>query len=189
MADRNERGQFLTGHANFSKKGKRPNFHGNKGSFHPGLIPWNSGKGESVSCKECNVLFYAAPWEMRRRNGKQFCSKQCAYKGRVLKSIFKAGKEHPAWIDGKSRTGYPPIFNRYLKNKIKKRDKFVCQLCFISEEEHRKKIGKGLCVNHIDFNKKNCDEKNLNTLCIKCNCKINWDREKWTNHFRSLVPI
>lgn len=68
MADRDEFGKFIKGHKSFSKKGKRPNFHGNSGSFKKGeerlignkfakgnkpnktsfkkgLIPWNKGMG------------------------------------------------------------------------------------------------------------------------------------------------
>lgn len=49
--------------------------------------------------------------------------------------------------------------------------------------------GRRLCVNHIDFDKKNCDERNLNTLCVGCNTRINWDRDRWTAYFQKQMEV
>lgn len=37
--------------------------------------------------------------------------------------------------------------------------------------------------NHIDYNKKNCNPKNLITLCRKCHSKTNSNRDYWINYF------
>ena len=78
---------------------------------------------------------------------------------------------------------YPREFSKELKLKIRTRDGFICCLCGRTEREELDELNYVLCVNHIDFNKNNCDEKNLNTLCRRCNIKINRDREYWTNYF------
>jgi hypothetical protein len=96
----------------------------------------------------------------------------------------KTGEKHWNWMGGISFEIYPIEFNRELKLKIRKRDKFKCQLCGISEKQSISRHHKVLCVNHIDYNKQNCSEENLNTLCIGCNAMVNGEREKWTLFFK-----
>lgn len=72
---------------------------------------------------------------------------------------------------------YPSEFNIKLKMKIRKRDKYKCQRC-----------GKnGKDVHHIDYNKHNCNENNLITLCDKCNNNANYDREYWYAYFMYIM--
>jgi hypothetical protein len=90
--------------------------------FKKGLIPWNKGKTLSEETKKlislskmgkptwnkkdkiskhcgvCAVTFLVSPWNEARK----FCSKPCAYKGRVLKGTFQKG--HP--IIGGAHTGH-----------------------------------------------------------------------------------
>lgn len=96
-----------------------------------------------------------------------------------------SGSKHWNWKGGISniRIPYPPEFNPTLKLKIRTRDNFICQLCGKTEKEELEAIGYVLCVNHIDFDRKNCKENNLNTLCRSCNVKIIKDRTYWTNYF------
>ena len=94
------------------------------------------------------------------------------------------GRNNYNWKGGISQNPYPEEFNRKLKMVIRKRDNFTCQLCGKSEEKELNERGRVLCVNHIDFNKDNCSSDNLNTLCLDCNIKINYDRGKWTNYFK-----
>src|SRR3990167_985190 len=63
------------------------------------------------------------------------------------------------------------------------RDNFICCLCGRTEREELEELNRVLSVNHIDFNKNNCKENNLNTLCLRCNVKICRQREFWTNYF------
>jgi len=99
------------------------------------------------------------------------------------------GEKNPAWKGGLAKLKYPRIFNKTLKLKIRTRDNFICILCGKTEEEELVEFGRVLCVNHIDFNKNNCDEQNLNTLCLSCNTKINSDREKWTLYFKNINNV
>jgi len=91
------------------------------------------------------------------------------------------------WQGGKSFEIYPKEFSRKLKLMIRQRDNFTCQRCGITEEESIITQGRVLCVNHIDFDKRNCDLKNLNTLCGICNLLVNNDRPHWTKYFQDLI--
>jgi hypothetical protein len=62
-----------------------------------------------------------------------------------------------------------------LKKAIRERDHYVCQLC----------LKNGWVVHHIDYDKKNCDPKNLITLCRKCHAKTNYNRNIWIRVFNN----
>ncbi len=94
---------------------------------------------------------------------------------------FKEGKNHPNWKNGISFEEYPREFNNILKEQIRKRDNYCCQLCYRTKKENK---NKNLDVHHIDYNKKNNNENNLISLCHKCHGKTNYTREKWLNYFR-----
>lgn len=96
---------------------------------------------------------------------------------------LQAKEKHPLWLGGISFNPYPREFNTKLKLKIRTRDNFICCLCGKTEREELEELNRVLCVNHIDFNKNNCKENNLNTLCQRCNIKICRQREFWTNYF------
>jgi len=83
--------------------------------------------------------------------------------------LGKVGEKAHNWIDGRSFIPYTREFNKRLKNKIKKRDNFICQLCGIEEKDYFQKLS----IHHLDYNKNNCSEKNLTTLCRGCNAKMN----------------
>ena len=113
-----------------------------------------------------------------------------AGKGRIVsdetrkkQSEASSGEKHWNWQDGLSNNPYPKEFNTKLKLKIRQRDNFTCCLCGKTEREELEELNRVLCVNHIDFNKDNCKEENLNTLCLRCNVKINRNRDYWTNYF------
>ena len=97
------------------------------------------------------------------------------------------GEKNPRWLGGISFEPYSLDWTKTLRLAIRQRDNFTCQRCGITEEEHLKKNGRVLSVNHIDFDKKNCDPKNLNTLCISCNVFINKNREYWTDYFNNKL--
>jgi len=83
------------------------------------------------------------------------------------------------WRGGISKLPYPFDFDNELKNLIRTRDNYTCQLCRRTEEEE----GKNLCVHHIDYIKENLNFSNLITLCRDCNLKVNHQREYWANFF------
>jgi 5-methylcytosine-specific restriction endonuclease McrA len=95
------------------------------------------------------------------------------------------GEKAYQWKGGISPKSYPAEFNPTLKLKIRQRDNFTCCLCGRTEREELEELDYVLCVNHIDFDKNNCSEENLNTLCRRCNVKINRERDYWTNYFQN----
>jgi len=87
---------------------------------------------------------------------------------------------------------YPVEFNDTLKEKIRKRDNYICQNCGMDNSQHIVKFGCNLSIHHIDYNKFNNCLTNLITLCYSCNSKANFNKNYWTNYFmfklnRSLI--
>jgi 5-methylcytosine-specific restriction endonuclease McrA len=74
-----------------------------------------------------------------------------------------------------------------LRKKIKIRDNNICQLCNMTEQESLIKFKRKLAINHIDFNKQNNNDTNLNVLCMKCNSKVNFNREYYTWYFQTKL--
>ena len=74
---------------------------------------------------------------------------------------------------------YSLDWNNELKTKIRERDNYTCQICKVN--------GKG--IHHIDYNKQNCKESNLITLCRSCHSKTNTNREYWISHFYQIIKI
>lgn len=92
-------------------------------------------------------------------------------------SKIMLGEGNPSWKGGKSFEPYTREWNKILKNKIKTRDN---NKCFICGSFNR------LQVHHIDYDKANCSDKNLITLCISCHMKTNYRRENWKQYFKNI---
>lgn len=97
---------------------------------------------------------------------------------------FKRSK-NPNWQGGKSFEEYSHLFNQQLKDRIRVRDSFICQKCKTPELE----LIQRLSIHHIDYNKKNCGEYNLISLCSKCNSEVNYNRNYWSNYFKKKGAI
>ena len=122
--------------------------------------------------------------------------KKCSYiwkkevgllKGKNNPMFGKKGKSAGNYIHGNCYEPYPLEFNAKLKLKIRKRDNYTCQNCGIIEEEHIIVLGRVLSVHHIDYNKENCKEDNLITLCNNCNTRVNFKRKHWKNYFKNRI--
>jgi hypothetical protein len=100
--------------------------------------------------------------------------------------IHRFGEKAPSWIDGRSYEPYPLEF-RLIREQIRKRDNYTCQNCSMTEEEHLIVIGNVLEVHHIDYNKKNCVENNLITLCKQCNLRANKNRDYWQKLYKTKL--
>ena len=101
---------------------------------------------------------------------------------------FKKGtpiEQHPRWLGGVSFEPYPVTFNNQLKEKIRCRDNYKCQMCGIPELE----TGKRSDVHHIDYVKENINEINLISLCRPCHIKTNSNRDYWKQYFiKEVMP-
>jgi 5-methylcytosine-specific restriction endonuclease McrA/DNA-directed RNA polymerase subunit RPC12/RpoP len=105
----------------------------------------------------------------------------------AMKKIDRDPRKHPCYIDGRSFEKYPKKFNIKLREKIRNRDNYICQNCSMTEEEHLIVAGRVLHVHHIDYNRKNCEEENLITLCQWCNLRANKNRDYWLNYYQNKI--
>ena len=105
--------------------------------------------------------------------------------GHTSRNGKRKGKNNFNWQGGVSKFPYPFDFNEELKELIRKRDNYTCQLCGkIQEEDDRK-----LDVHHIDYIKENLDPVNLVSLCRSCNVKVNYSRKYWTEFFKLKLKL
>lgn len=104
-----------------------------------------------------------------------------SYKIRVASKISKAQKGYKShgWLGGISKQSYPIGWMDTLKEVIRKRDNYKCQICNCPQKESVNKLS----VHHIDYNKNNISEVNLVTLCRICHSKTNSNREYWNFYF------
>ena len=112
------------------------------------------------------------------------CNKKicCNSKGRCLDCKSK-GKNNPNWLGGKSFEEYGAEFDNALKEQIRFRDNYKCQICGCPQIEN----GKQLDIHHKDYVKKNNDPENLISLCKHCHMKTNGDRKEWTKYFNEPI--
>lgn len=67
-------------------------------SYKKNHIPWNIGKGITISCEVCSKDV----WVQNHRIGRtKFCSKECFYKGRKCTNLFENG--HKDYVSKESR--------------------------------------------------------------------------------------
>jgi 5-methylcytosine-specific restriction endonuclease McrA len=85
-------------------------------------------------------------------------------------------EKNPNWQGGKSFEPYTLDWTDTLKKAIRERDHYTCKIC----------LKEGIVVHHIDYNKANCDPKNLITLCSRCHIQTNYNRGKWIKHFEEI---
>jgi len=90
-----------------------------------------------------------------------------------------SGENHGCWAGGFSKEPYPFEWTETLKEAIRQRDSYICQLCHIPQRELLIK----LCVHHIDYDKNNLDPRNLISLCNADNIRVNSNRKKWIKFF------
>jgi hypothetical protein len=161
-----------------------------------GKPTWNKDKktGEiNCECNVCGKKFHTKQSSINRGRGKN-CSLICRDISKSRKMLGVKDKKYgspaetnPNWQGGISKLPYHFDFDEELKEKIRKRDNYECGLCHITEEEHIIVVGRKLSIHHIDYNKENCDEKNLKSLCSQCNSRVNFNREYWKQYFSEEV--
>ena len=115
--------------------------------------------------------------------------KRCRKCYGIWRSKYIRGNKLANWLGGISFIKYPSAFTEKLKESIRKRDNYTCQKCYIHKIEYNLKYNRRLDIHHIDYNKKNCDEKNLITLCNTCNKNVNFNRAYWNKYFTNKIRI
>jgi len=190
-----------------------------------GITPWMKGKHHTVEakrkitqsnlnnprrywlgkhlCKETREKISSKlkgkslPEEVRKKVS--YALKNLNNRLEVNEKLRKAftGNKNPQWMDGRSYEPYSPDFNNYLRNKVKKRDNYCCQLCGMQIKESRRiKINPNknwLIVHHINHNKKDNNISNLITLCNHCHARVHINDKSlsftnfWINFFNKIV--
>lgn len=98
---------------------------------------------------------------------------------------LKDKTKHPMWQGGMSYAPYSIEFNKKLKRYIFKRDSFCCQNCSSVILQQQKHLF--LSVHHIDYDKQNCTETNLISLCNICNSQANANRDYWYAYYAYIM--
>ena len=133
---------------------------------------------EGNRCKSCNMSF---KYKINRRNTSDKNNPMCGkkhVKSTIKKiSLAKGGTGIPY-----ENTEYGSEFDSSLKEKVRFRDNYKCQLC----NKFQTKNSKKLSVHHIDYNKKNNNINNLIILCNKCHGKTNDNRNYWIKYFTKI---
>ena len=153
---------------------------------------WNKGKKTSQDVKQkLSVAHMGKKHSEETRKKISIANKGksswCKNKKLSKETRLKMGTSHmrknnPNWQGGISFEPYPTDWVDLLKESIRQRDNYVCQICGIHQSE-LKGWYKKLDVHHIDYNKDNCDPKNLTALCRNCHIKTNGNREYWGKYF------
>jgi len=111
------------------------------------------------------------------------CSKPICASSTRCRSCANVKQNNPAWKEGLDEEKYKEGFNKELRERIRFRDKFTCQMC--GKKQVRGDRYKW-DIHHIDYNKSNHSPKNLVALCHPCHIQTNYDREKWIHYFELM---
>lgn len=122
------------------------------------------------NCKDCKKKLKT--WHSKRCNS-------CANSIKTLKYWDKVGRT--------DQPKYPREFNNKLREKIRSRDNYTCQNCNMLDEEHLIVYSRHIHIHHIDYNKENCKESNLITLCQGCNIRANYNRKIWKKFYQEKM--
>jgi rRNA maturation protein Nop10 len=201
-----DRRRFVEGHQNRSpltlrscsvcggeyrfSKGRREKTCGNLACKHESTSRShlaNSTVPDEKACIVCGVIFsrplgtQPGNWRLRRT-----CSKECRYSLASANRLAGADFVSP----------YPPEF-REVRERVVDRDGHACRLCGITTDRLAEAIAEwsiyrtGLAVHHIDYNKANCSEHNLITLCVVCHGKTSTcspeAKARWQSLFEATV--
>ena len=93
------------------------------------------------------------------------------------KPPLHTGEDCHLWQGGITKKKYTVDWTNKLRISIRERDCYQCKICGENQGD------KAFPVHHIDYNKENCDPKNLITLCVSCHAKTNVNRDKWLEYF------
>lgn len=131
-----------------------------------------------VSCANCSKILFRID-SRAKRNNRHFCNYSCH--GEWITN-HKSGKHSHAYINGNSKKYYTTKFLN-IRESIRKRDKYKCQACKLTQKFHIKKYEKKLSVHHVAYDKLDFNPRYLISLCCKCHIKTNYNRDYWFAYF------
>ena len=98
------------------------------------------------------------------------------------------GELSHAWRGGLKLLPYPPAFNKWFKDEIRKRDNWTCIKCNLHNIEHKKLYkNQSLQVHHLNYRKQDTIPENCCSLCCRCNAEVNHNRDKWIPFFQAIL--
>lgn len=134
-------------------------------------------RGTSIGINDKSYYLYTAcskcqtkRWQLKSRAKTDPYCFLCAAK---INGLNHRLEKAPGWLGGKSFEPYTFEFDHERKELIRARDNYICQICLAPQN------GKRLAIHHIDYDKKNCDHRNLISLCPTCHSKTNHKRIYW----------
>lgn len=143
--------------------------------------PWRVGYKHPQEVKDK----IASHWTEERKEEYRARNKKNAENREWVMRMARAlsGENNPMWQGGIANSEYAPGFCNTLKERIRQRDNYTCQLCGITEKE----TGYRLSIHHSDYDKSNHSESNLFATCKRCNSFVNTNRAVWTAYFLDLA--
>lgn len=164
----------------WNRGGKPPETHGS----------WKGGK-RTIPCTQCGAELLRFPSLIHEKN---FCSDACYgkwrsenFKGEANPNYGNSilvGENNPNWKGGITCEPYAPVWiDKRFKAGIRERDLFTCQ------NPDCRKDDDGLVIHHIDYAKRNCNPKNLITLCRACNARANFNRDFWEAGYAEIIRL
>ena len=149
---------------------------GHRGKHHSEGTKEKISRGNKGKC-----LSEETKKRIRTARAKQIFTKETRRK----MSIAHTGSNNSRWKGGITRLPYSFNFNKELKAFIRKRDHHTCQLC----GRMQRRFERNFPIHHINYDKMDCGQGNLITLCNRCNGKVNANREVWTKFFQQVLEI
>jgi len=149
--------------ANNKEASRRKTLELHKGKNNP-----NYKDGKTLKPRVCTDCGVTISYESAYYGGSK-CRK-CANKDQSKRMLGSENTINNNWKSGKSFEEYPRTWGLELKEKIRNRDNRRCTRCNIKEKEAHPT--RRLEVHHKDWNKKNCNEDNLTSLCKKCHIAV-----------------
>jgi len=144
---------------------------------------WRVG---TKKCKSCSAKERFSVLENCPSFGKHH-TKKTKEKMRISHIGLHTGELNGMWKNGISFLPYSFNWTEELKRKICDRDNHKCQVCGMLEKEHIKIWNRKLDIHHIDYDKQNCEETNLISLCLKCHLITQGNRDYWFAYLNELI--
>lgn len=105
-----------------------------------------------------------------------FCCRKCRH-------VWMRGENNPAWKGGLKLEPYCQIWNvKDFREEIKERDSYRCTNPYCTGFNSHV-----LSLHHINYDKKDCNPKNLITICRSCNSRANVDRRWHRKWYETLM--